>query len=160
MVKGKKKSSRQRCVWRETKTNRVYLYLFRYLGPTLSGDFFFFFLIFVSFFPRHFVLFFFFSFILGLSYVSLIFLFSLSSHCFFFFRFAYFCTTEDLSHFVVCFHCRIIDRSKRIPVQVHRWFSRGGKKEGRARIPGVGGVEPREGIPLSPRFPEDPPRAE
>lgn len=85
MVKGKKRSSRQRCVWRETKTNRVYLYLFRYLGPTLSGDFFFFFLIFVSFFPRHFVLFFFFSFILGLSYVSLIFLFSLSSHCFFFF---------------------------------------------------------------------------
>lgn len=70
MVKGKKRSSRQRCVWRETKTNRVYLYLFRYLGPTLSGDFFFF-LIFVSFFPRHFVLFFFFSFILGLSYVSL-----------------------------------------------------------------------------------------
>lgn len=85
MVKGKKRSSRQRCVWRETKTNRVYLYLFRYLGPTLSGDFFFFFLIFVSFFPRHFVLFFFFSFILGLSYVSLIFLFSLSSRCFFFF---------------------------------------------------------------------------
>lgn len=42
---------------------------------------------------------------------------------------------------------------------VHRGF-RGGKKEGRARIPGVGGVEPREGIPLSPRFPEDPPRAE
>jgi len=36
----------------------------------------------------------------------------------------------------------------------------GGKKEGRARIPGVGGVEPREGIPLSPRFPEDPPRVE
>lgn len=84
MVKGKKRSSRQRCVWKETKINRVYLYLFRYLGPTLSGDFFFF-LIFVSFFPRHFVLFFFFSFILGLSYVSLIFLFSLSSHCFFFF---------------------------------------------------------------------------
>lgn len=84
MVKGKKRSSRQRCVWKETKTNRVYLYLFRYLGPTLWGDFFFF-LIFVSFFPRHFVLFFFFSFILGLSYVSLIFLFSLSSRCFFFF---------------------------------------------------------------------------
>lgn len=89
MVKGKKRSSRQRCVWRETKTNRVYLYLFRYLGPTLSGDFFFF-LIFVSFFPRHFVLFFFFSFILGLSYISLIFLFSLSSHCFFFFSFCIF----------------------------------------------------------------------
>ena len=33
---------------------------------------------------------------------------------------------------------------------VHRKFW-GGKKEGRARIPGVGGVEPREGIPLSPR---------
>ena len=86
MVKGKKRSSRQRCVWRETKTNRVYLYLFRYLGPTLWGDFFFF-LIFVSFFPRHFVLFFFFFFILGLSYVSLIFLFSLFSLFFFFFFF-------------------------------------------------------------------------
>lgn len=158
MVKGKKRSSRQRCVWRETKTNRVYLYLFRYLGPTLSEDFFFFNIrIFLSPSFRSFLFLFF---ILGLSYVSLIFLFSLSSRCFFFFRFAYFCTTEDLSHFVVCFHCRIIDRSKRIPVQVHRWFSRGGKKEGRARIPGVGGVEPREGIPLSPRFPEDPPRAE
>ena len=29
-----------------------------------------------------------------------------------------------------------------------------------SEVPGVGGVEPREGIPLSPRFPEDPPRAE
>lgn len=160
MVKGKKRSSRQRCVWRETKTNRVYLYLFRYLGPTLSGDFFFFFNIRIFLSPsfRSFLFLFFYSrSLLCFSYFSL---FSFLSLFFFFFRFAYFCTTEDLSHFVVCFHCRIIDRSKRIPVQVHRWFSRGGKKEGRARIPGVGGVEPREGIPLSPRFPEDPPRAE
>lgn len=147
-------------MWKETKTNRVYLYLFRYLGPTLSGDFFFF-LIFVSFFPRHFVLFFSFLFSVSLMFFTFS-LFSFLSLLFFFFfsRFTYFCTTEDLSLLVVCFHCRIIDRSRRIPVQVHRWFSRGGKKEGRARIPGVGGVEPREGIPLSPRFPEDPPRAE
>lgn len=56
------------------------------------------------------------------------------------------------------------DQAEKVPDQVYRiriyrelW---GGKKEGRARIPGVGGVEPREGIPLSPRFPEDPPRVE
>lgn len=89
MVKGKKRSSRQRCVWKETKTNRVYLYLFRYLGPTLSGDFFFF-LIFVSFFPRHFVLFFFFFFysrsLLCFSYFSLFSFLSL----FFFFSFCIF----------------------------------------------------------------------
>lgn len=55
------------------------------------------------------------------------------------------------------------DQAEKFPDQVHRIeyiVNFEGKKEGRARIPGVGGVEPREGIPLSPRFPEDPPRVE
>jgi len=61
--------------------------------------------------------------------------------------------------------CNSLSRIKlrKFPDQVHRieyTVNFGGKKEGRARIPGVGGVEPREGIPLSPRFPEDPPRVE
>lgn len=85
MVKGKKKSSRQRCIWRETKTNRVYLYLFRYLGPTLSGDFFFFFNIRIFLSPsfRSFLFLFFYSrSLLCFSYFSL---FSFLSLFFFFF---------------------------------------------------------------------------
>lgn len=49
---------------------------------------------------------------------------------------------------------------RKFPIRYTELGTFGGKKEGRARIPGVGGVEPREGIPLSPRFPEDPPRVE
>lgn len=89
MVKGKKRSSRQRCVWRETKTNRVYLYLFRYLGPTLSGDFFFFFNIRIFLSPsfRSFLFLFFYSrSLLCFSYFSLFSFLSL----FFFFSFCIF----------------------------------------------------------------------
>lgn len=72
-------------MWKETKTNRVYLYLFRYLGPTLSGDFFFFFNIRIFLSPsfRSFLFFF----ILGLSYVFhfFSFLFPLAVIFFFFF---------------------------------------------------------------------------
>lgn len=113
---------------------------------------------------------------LGLHEAVLVFVFSFPvvyhifsvSPIFLAFRFSdilsfFFCftTTRDLPPSVFTFLSGI-DRSRRENCRTGRYTGgfRGGKKEGRARIPGVGGVEPREGIPLSPRFPEDPPRAE